>query len=247
MTDRPILFSAPMVRALLAGTKTQTRRTAGVPAIEQNPGALTHIHNRHGGTFALGVKAQDIEAVAAGYLPIQPGDRLWVRETWRTDTAWDGYPPRDMEAACREAGYEDPWGPVEYDADKVRVNWRDSYKPGKTRVSIHMPRWASRLTLDATEARVQRLQDIGADDAIAEGIECRDGFWGIYAPDGRMICGGSPDPVEAYRCLWLNINGAGSWEANPWVAAYTFTVEHANIDALASPSVERNTSGENNE
>jgi hypothetical protein len=201
--DRPILFSTPMVRALLAGTKTQTRRLAGVPMIEQQPNGYWHIRNRHGGV----VNAVDGQQgqIAADYLPIQPGDRLWVRETWRPVHSGD------------------PSMGAEYRADHPD-DWRDDtkWKPG-----IHMFRWASRLTLHVTDVRVQRLQDIDETDAVAEGIERYGRFFGLPDSDWDDA---APSAREAYAGLWGSINGIGSWEANPWVAAYTFTVEHANID-----------------
>jgi hypothetical protein len=208
--DRPILFSTPMVRALLAGTKTQTRRLAGVPMIEQQPNGYWHIRNRHGGV----VNAVDGQQgqIAADYLPIQPGDRLWVRETWRPVHSGD------------------PSMGAEYRADHPD-DWRDDtkWKPG-----IHMFRWASRLTLHVTGVRVQRLQEISREDALAEGIELddRDGWYRV--PGLPSL--GQAAPQSAYGELWDSINGTGSWDANPWVAAYTFTVEHANIDHAKAPA-----------
>src|SRR5690606_34593004 len=124
---------------------------------------------------------------------------------------------------------------------------RDGGPEGKTRVSIFMPRWASRLTLTVTDVRVERLQDCSEEDAIAEGVETD--LWDMapvardYSrPDGHFVgwdIGILPpntsvdaDRVgrESYRTLWDSINGAGAWEANPWVVAVTFTVEQRNID-----------------
>ena len=102
----------------------------------------------------------------------------------------------------------------------------------KPKPSIHMPRWASRLTLTVSDVRVQRLQDCSDDDAAAEGLTYLDdgpgaGFWIV---DGTPVC--SAGSVEAYAQLWNHINGDGAWEANPWIVAITFTVEKRNIDAL---------------
>ena len=159
MADRPILFSAPMVRALLAGTKTQTRRVC-----------------------KLDVRSGMPEPELASLLRCcpygVPGDRLWVRETWapltvgyayRADPVWNA-PPADR------------WHP-----------------------SIHMPRAASRITLEVTGVRVERLQDISEADVIAEGCP------------RQMLYG-----TGWYRDLWLKINGTGSWGANPWVWVIEF-------------------------
>lgn len=215
MTDRPILFSAPMVRALLAGAKTQTRRAKGLPVIEKLAGGW-HIHDRHGGT--LGVAEDDIGRVAADYCRIAVGDRLYVREHWRTWAQYDDVAPRDLVAGTHVA-YEATSSP------NLGSN------AGHFRQGMHMPRWASRITLHVTDVRVQRLQDISDEDAVAEGTPC-------------YVCGGAMDgrseadchcfhrkaDATDYRNLWEAINGPDSWNANPWVAAYTFTVERANID-----------------
>ena len=129
MTDRPILFSAPMVRALLAGRKTQTRRIASfiVPAGEQY-----HVRNAHGGWFG---PASRVPEVAPNYAPYAVGDRLWVKETWLSTPAYDDLKPSEL-------GGEEP---LLYVADSATFNWReaDGHRRGKTRVSIFMPRWAS--------------------------------------------------------------------------------------------------------
>lgn len=220
MADRPILFSASMVRALLAGRKTQTRRVLkGVPdwcGADRRPGfsCLTpagHIEFR-------GDYPGD-DQVEAGYaskfikLPFVKGDRLWVKETWRTHKVADELPPRLMSGEGR----------VWYEADRDNC---DAH--GKVRVSIHMPRWASRLSLTVTNVRVERLIDCSADDAQAEGLE-----WvapGKWAVDRTLPIIGD-DPCRVYADLWNHINGAGAWENNPWVVAVTFTVEQRNIDA----------------
>jgi len=182
MKERPILMSAPMVRAILAGTKTQTRRVAKGEALRWlvrdgfTPGFVADPGNR---LCPYG----------------QPGDRLWVREShWWFKDEHDpvtGYfpPPLTIED-------------VEYRAD--------GEKPGRAwRPSIHMPRWASRITLEVTSVRVERLQDISEADAISEGIPTSD----VSPPDACRF---------AYRLLWESINGPGSWDANPFVWVVSF-------------------------
>lgn len=175
MKERPILFSAPMVRALLAGTKTQTRRLVAEP----------HRSSRYG----------------------QLGDRLWVRETWgAADRFYEGH---DLDEP-RVVAYRADRSAIQWDAEPPRKipacdlntwNW-DSIK---WKPSIFMPRWASRITLEITEMRTQRLQDISADDAKAEGF------------DGSVF-----DAVHWYSMLWDQINGPGSWKSNPWAWAISF-------------------------
>ncbi len=218
MTDRPILFSAPMVRALLAGRKTQTRRMFN--GIEQMENGSFHIF---GGM--VGVSEEDVPKHAPDYVRIQVGDHLWVREAWRcngwaTDvatifyaaSAGDGY-----TAMCEQY-------PV---ADKRPLRVTGGWRP-----SIHMPRWASRLTLTVTDVRVERLKDISGSDAIAEGADITSEQT-MTGPMVKVAPGTYLSPVAWYHRLWDSINGAGAWDANPWVVAYTFTVQHGNIDQIA--------------
>ncbi len=213
MSDKPILFSAPMVRALLAGTKTQTRRL--FKNIKDVGEGKYHIWTKGGGVF--GLSELDVPKFGPDYLPIKVGDHLWVRERIeRANGEAVGYPADGSWLP------NDPW------------QWKRDTLP-----SIHMPRWASRLTLAVTDVRVERLQDISEADAKAEGLETH--LDGDADDNGRArlyeYFRGSDDlewdsdPVEAYLALWDAINGDGAWEANPWVAAYTFTVELGNIDA----------------
>ncbi len=217
MTDVPMLFSAPMVRALLAGTKTQTRRLRGVPTIEVLDNGKWHVHNKHGGAVLV-TDAPEFEmcAVAADYLPIQPRDRIWVRETLAKQTAASG---------IEFAGYA---------VDGRHVEHTGSGWPFKRKSvpSIHMPRTFSRLTLIVTEARVQRLQDISEEDSRAEGVEeatCYQQLKSIAHPVNPPLSG--PHWRLGYERLWDKINGkTAPWVSNPWVAAYTFAVHRCNID-----------------
>lgn len=224
MTARPILFSAPMIRALLSGRKTQTRRI-----LKPQPNAES---------VASGDYQRQInDLVRPSPIRFDVGDRLWVREAhYLTD---DGHYERAVYAADEDAVREHN-KTMERLAGRIDEKvWR---RHVKLRPSIHMPRWASRLTLTVTDVRVQRLQDISEEDAIAEGISVGKpmaevpGSRGDIYHDGVTdpIDGWTRDPVEAYRHLWEYINGAGSWDANPFVAAYTFEVERRNIDAPAT-------------
>lgn len=210
MADKPILFSGPIVRALLAGTKTQTRRVVK-PQPELQGNGHYHVFNAGGGV--LNVEEFEVGKHAVDYLRISVGDRLYVREAFSGYWEFSGIPPKEWSKS--EIWY---WA----DGNPTFGDWTKP-KPG-----MHMPRWASRLTLTVTDVRVERLKDIGTADAIAEGIELAGE--GYAAPGMSWL----NSPEAAYRCLWQKINGDDSWDENPWVAAYTFTVERGNIDNLAS-------------
>lgn len=251
MTDRPILFSAPMVRALLAGTKTQTRRPIARGNVEvlgsrwgaKSPWeglrfaeATVRPHSACD-LFVPFCHPDDFQTPSSecGVYRLSPvieaGDRLWVRESLKRAP--------------------DLWV---YSADGAEVGWPArqalagkllDYAP-----SIHMPKAASRLTLTVTDVRVQRLQDISEEDAIAEGVpddlegnvgdeiycpRCQG--MGVHAALGQNLgvtevdCEDCATAVKRYRNLWDHINGEGAWAANPFVVAYTFDLARRNIDA----------------
>ncbi len=227
MIVRPILFSAPMVRALLAGTKTQTRRICKNKIVSNG-----YAFNKESGHIychmdELPPSADLMQAKHDGFTgwwydgweqfcPYgQPGDRLWVRETWAVrGLAWGMKPSQAAEIASPDA-----W---RYAADDT-TGWQHGWKP-----SIHMPRAASRITLEIAGVRVERLQEISAADAIAEGIGIAPHHPGMYeavlADNGkgsRIVCA-VDDPTEAYRALWNMINGSAAWDANPWVWVVEF-------------------------
>lgn len=231
MTDRPILFSAPMVRALLNGTKTQTRRIlkpqpTDFQGAKVPPAGKSWVNKKRDAPFF----AQHHDLVHwcwwDEYLDQGPdwikvrfakGDRLWSRETW---APLDRLTHNDPGAlALSERGF--------YRADDGTVDGEIS----RWTPSIFMPRHASRLTLTVTDVRVERLQDISDADAIAEGIEAAPPeFPGMYLTPRGMAT-----PMAAYMRLWDGINGVGSHQANPFVTAYTFTVHRHNIDRGWTP------------
>lgn len=212
MTDRPILFSAPMVRALIEGRKTQTRRVLKV----LNAGMLDAAE-RDGGKCLLPLARFAV------------GDRLWVRESWLKPFA-----NTDTGSKAEMAGYiYRADGPEYLDLAAQKHQWG---KEAKWKVSIHMPREASRLTLPVTEVRVQRLQDINLPDALNEGVTYSEELRafvvpGVAHPDRAFPVLSRSSAREMYAALWDVINGSGAWLANPWVVASTFAVEHRNIDA----------------
>lgn len=188
---RPILFSGPMVRALLAGTKTQTRRIVKPPRAEP--------------ILDLGLIYSQSPESALLYCPYgQRGDRLWVRETHAAFVVGDpsGTSPQCVayKATCDEDGGFDY---VNGANEVMRL------KVTKWTPSIHMPRWASRITLEITSIRVERLQSISEADAKKEGVE----FGRITNVATGEI---DSDAVEAFESLWESLNGPGSWDENPW-------------------------------
>lgn len=220
--EKPILFSSEMVRAILSGQKTQTRRTVkckdldysgagGKDSPEWNDPSHWGFETESGDWFML--KPSCVNGDYQIPCPYgEPGTRLWVRETW----ADGGY--RDPDWACCVAYRADNSGmnylckegdePVCLDTPcKLRPEGVSRWRP-----SIFMPRWASRISLEITDVRVERLQDISEADAKAEGVESgvqwKDGFCESY--------------VMQYERLWNSINGPDSWNTNPWVWVISF-------------------------
>lgn len=171
--EHPILFSGPMVKALLARRKTQTRRLSDV------------------------------------WMKVKAGDRLWVRETWAPfDFSYEDVRPSDLPQYCQ----------IVYRADCKATD--DTWRP-----SIHMPRWASRITLEATaDALRERLQDITVDDAIAEGIEKSGDHWKNYLKTSMYPndwCGAR----ASYMGLWNSLHSKEApWESNPELTVLSFKV-----------------------
>lgn len=202
MKSRPILYSTPMVRAVLAERKTHTRRIANTEIVLGREALIcSRGKARYAPTFLL----PDAAELAVAHCPYgQPGDRLWVRETWAE--------------GIHQMADIDHWA---YAADHFGVQQRlgDRWKP-----SIHMPRAASRITLEITAVRLERLQSISEADAIAEGIE-------FFNDDHECGCRNYMDatgkdwtltPLESFKSLWQSINGPGSWDLNPWVWVIEF-------------------------
>lgn len=214
MSQRPILFSAPMVRAILEGRKTQTRRVVrGAPnRVLWQPVVL----HGHGGWV-------DEHGRPVRCLYGQPGDRLWVRETWMPDAPRDGSWPDASFYGSKCS----PLSTIPEDYRKpehclFRSTW-DLDGPDLVgwKPSIHMPRWASRITLEITGVRVERLQDISEADACAEGLDYDPGEGGVFHFHGLAGCC-SDTAIGSYRKLWESINGPGSWDANQWVWVIEF-------------------------
>lgn len=217
--ERPILFSAPMVRAILEGRKTVTRR-----AVKAQPevrmvdmvGPMLTFKKKHNGYWLYpNAKQQIIEDCPYG----QTGDRLWVRETCLINDFRDINVPEEERANCEILYRAD--GIPDWEGDEALIRWRPS---------IHMPRWACRILLEITDVRVERLQDGEGETAfesryIAEGINRihqGDGDYAFHPFKSEPGPGSWTDPFDAWRELWVSINGADSWNANPWVWVVEF-------------------------
>lgn len=214
MRERPILFSAPMVRAILAGNKTQTRRIAK-PVKHPDLGNLYDA-----GALVLEHEPQHVIDRACPYG--QPGDRLWVRESFM-DLRGTGVEHYDGDGCRQRYAFAADSPPGSY-ADETRKDYGLRWKP-----SIHMPRAACRLVLEIIGVRVERLNEISEADARAEGCP--------FTWDGKQY---EPPPPEvdswqgygraSFSLLWSQINGADSWTANPWVWVVEFRVLHPRTD-----------------
>lgn len=214
--ELPILFQDDMVRAILQGRKTVTRRVVKPPrgwADESpscDPFAMPPAVWWWNGVHELvGVRQECPYG--------QPGDRLWVRESTEEDCAGSVSLSRYRAdgAPVLYSGCDDP----AFNGSVAHWNY-----PRRVRPSIHLPRWASRITLEITDVRVERLQGISEGDARAEGVqEMRGGYWRNYQPgwtQHQLSAKGS------FATLWGSINGPDSWDANPWV----WVVEFRRVD-----------------
>jgi len=212
MTDRPILFSREMVRALLAGRKTQTRRVIDFPGVG-NVMDFVKV-----ATDAQGRPVYEMKDANGSFVSRPAGKGLVA---WFAARSLNATPPRDI---THDAD-------IEYDATKR--SYAEIGLTGKLRPSMFMPRWASRVTLIVKDVNIERLQAISGADAIAEGAEITTERT-MTGPMVRVAAGTYLSPIAWYHRLWDDINGPGAWDANPWVVAYTFVTIHANIDKVAA-------------
>lgn len=205
--ERPILFLAPMVRAIQEGRKTVTRRPVKATKAHAD-GFMMLDHGKGWRPYnAFGDFASDHEGME---YPIacphgKLGDRLWVRETCFINDYREASVPEQERADC-EIHYRAD-GIPDFEGEEELIRWRPS---------IHMPRWASRILLEVTDVRVERLQDITEEQALAEGIK-KHSDGGYHVEDGKHF---SDSPVESFACLWSSVGG--DWDANPWVWCVIF-------------------------
>ncbi|WP_421412624.1 hypothetical protein ACOMDM_13660 [Serratia plymuthica] len=225
MKERPIIFNAEMVRAILDGRKTQTRRI-----IQER-----HLYSggREAGNWPVhmpeGDEGEKARLWAANNSPFgQVGDRLWVRETFAIlgnedgcPIDWDGnlikgdekHAARIYKASCwQDPGNYGLWS----------IPDRDIQYEGTWRPSIHMPRWASRILLEITTVRVERLNDIGEKDAKAEGVKPAGDLLPDYSDTFLTPKGDFATAQVAFKRLWESIYGEESWQDSPWVWVIEF-------------------------
>ncbi|HCD1613392.1 TPA: hypothetical protein NBH86_001131 [Serratia marcescens] len=220
MKERPVIFNSEMVRAILDGRKTQTRRAMKVQPESSGFGLrfiTESLNNRDTGKYFWSQSdACGINKTRSKPFPCpfgQVGDRLWVRETW-ADVNHDGHPAIAYRAdgGLRAIGEDDG---EEEDPNLEKYWFAQWYADlisgaeGSWRPSIHMPRWASRIALEITAVRVERLNDISDGDAIREGCSAAD------MKSGDCV-------ADVFARLWSSIYGEESWGDNPWVWVIEF-------------------------
>lgn len=213
--ERPILFSTPMVRAILEGRKTQTRRTIKPQFIATDGITKITPHDLEGERFGFFDEFQEYRCPYG-----HPGDKLWVRESWQHSNHPFGPLDTDCDIFFRADYWDDPHG---MDGEKSPEGKYRKWKP-----SIHLPRWASRINLEITGIRVERLQDISEEDAIAEGAKRFDNIpvgtprpyrngpdrWSMENPPDTDHC--LSTARWAFANFFEKINGNGEWDKNSW-------------------------------
>ena len=221
--ELPIVFGPEMHRAIREGRKTETRRLVKIPKWAE-PGTVEEDNDCNGGLMAIYGKTGCFSAIKPRY---QVGDRLWVKEAWRARDKFDDLKPVDIG---KRVGKE-----VRYELDGVMsFEQKIPFTAGKLRSPLFMPYWAARTWLEVTGVRAERLQEITAEGAKAEGVYRIGLKW--VAPGVMMT---SVDGIkamdwpchstakEAFKTLWESVNGYRSWWENHWVRVYTFKLLEA--------------------
>lgn len=257
MKERPIIFSAPMVRAILEGRKTVTRRVVKPQPVYDRSYADDGLKICGKGKTKGSAASIHCAPLVARFCPYgQPGDRLWVRETFTLESCVDGNPALHNDGRPVKVRPDDDWDgswsawiqPHYRATDPAPdlccekpncAQCRDHDMGPHWRPSIFMPRWASRITLEVTGVRVERLQDITPAQILAEGVQIP------ATPEGHALIdistkhgpaaflsklsgASTGDLLHAHwAALWVKINGPDSWNANPWV----WVVEFKRVEA----------------
>lgn len=243
MRAHPILFSTDMVQAIIAGKKMQTRRM-----VKKQPN-IKATHFEYSPAWKLKPWVAEFQYHDSPCWEItdnykcpygEPGDVLWVRETWTKGCEWDGTGAQPPLRYYYRANND--WKGLDWWHEKTdTISDSPSWKP-----SIHMPKAAARIWLEITDIRVVRLQDITEEDAIAEGIEgmevAEDGHLVMKWRDYTSTDGWYYNLVESFKSLWFSINGPDSWANNPWLWVVSFKVlstagRPANMEDLCNQPV----------
>lgn len=247
MADKPIPFSDPMVAALLAGRKTKTRRI-----LDPQPVAGAHYAGVEPSGDWMFTKGCFYGRVRPRYAP---GDRLYVRETYYQFGHWEPVAEAKTKGGKQKWAFVPDNPEIRFETQpecRLGRHHRDPYTSAwHKRLGRFMPRAASRLTLVVENVKVERLNEISEADALAEGVLADADYSGSFAAEYCQKCGGSgvhgafgagygvtevdcaecETPKLRFRNLWTSINGAGAWDANPWIVAIGFRVIRANIDS----------------
>lgn len=216
MKERPIIFSGAMIRQILTGNKTQTRRVVKPqPIFERGAWSVPGFFCNTESGFKESLLNSSFTCPYG-----KPGDRLWVRESFRVETDGDG---QHISFVADGSGFYDPRISLKWTHEQA-VAFGDVVNGPYARPSIHMPRWASRITLEITNVRVERLQDISADDVTAEGVgEAFSKFKTFSVATDRQAWESAT--VRMFSHLWDKINGKKHpWASNPWVWVVEFKI-----------------------
>ncbi|HGK5873149.1 TPA: hypothetical protein ACJ3D3_002822 [Klebsiella pneumoniae] len=205
MKERGMIFNGEMVRAILDGRKTQTRRPVKFPVHDKNLGC-----ELAGNELAGELSAGNYLNSAFG----KPGDRIWVREAFRVHSR-----ATDVATLVYKASERNSWTEQTHRVPVAVCN--KPATPEKWTPSLHMPRWASRILLEITDVRVERLNAISEEDARAEGI-IDGGCLNCGEPEPCGCANPDPDATDAFAYLWQSIYGQENWNANPWVWVISF-------------------------
>jgi hypothetical protein len=226
--ERPIIFSSEMIRAIRDGQKTQTRRTYGLDVINVHPDEWCyegsdpldldwHVFDLNHSVVCAGNNRQSLPRKFIKCPYGQVGDRLWVKETWAADRRYDDLAPSALPMSA-DGSTPSLWWKV----DSASKRWLGA-KPGRWRSSMFMPRWASRITLELTDVRVERVQEITPDDALAAGVA----WYGLGQPSQNTdIHQYRREALAWFEHLWNTIKakrGYG-WRPNPWCWVLEFEV-----------------------
>jgi len=215
MKERPILFSDRRVRALLSGQQSQTRRI-------MKSQSFGPVQDNHEGCYGIDVMRNHLQGNRVVNLEDlrhhcpygQPGDKLWVRETWRGPVV----APEEMVKYQREPLAFKKSQYCRYQADSGLYGQDDAQPHSGWQAGIHMPRWASRIDLRITRLRVEKIQDISDADILAEGVQFDNHFLNNFFTMQKDTV----SPKEAYLKAWTQQYGSTSWEVNPWVWVIDF-------------------------
>ncbi|EMY3089091.1 hypothetical protein AAIL13_004123 [Raoultella ornithinolytica] len=220
MKERGMIFNAEMVRAILDGRKTQTRRIMKVQPEHSELGLRRVVESKNGiddGKYfwsqsdATGLKSRS-KPFACPFGTV--GDRIWVREAFRVHSR-----ATDVATLVYKASERNSWTEQTHRVPVAVCN--KPATPEKWTPSLHMPRWASRILLEITDVRVERLNAISEEDARAEGI-IDGGCLNCGEPEPCGCANPEPDATDAFAYLWQSIYGQENWNANPWVWVIEF-------------------------